>query len=183
MPYATAVTTGFKSIDIILSSVNKRNGLEHLCEQYGIRAEEVLSFGDNINDLEQVPKDVVYNKIVSVIDATYLDQQIAKLPDRLKVDYEMFKSRDIILELMPKGVHKAVGLELLTKHLGLDSSQVMAMGDEANDLSMLEWAGLGVAMANGIPEAKAIAKATTICNNDESGVAEAVGKYILSEEN
>ncbi|MCC9760739.1 HAD-IIB family hydrolase, partial [Streptococcus agalactiae] len=121
--------------------------------------------------------------IVSVIDATYLDQQIAKLPDRLKVDYEMFKSRDIILELMPKGVHKAVGLELLTKHLGLDSSQVMAMGDEANDLSMLEWAGLGVAMANGIPEAKAIAKATTICNNDESGVAEAIGKYILSEEN
>ncbi|HGD1690511.1 TPA: Cof-type HAD-IIB family hydrolase [Streptococcus agalactiae] len=136
-----------------------------------------------VDDLEQVPKDVVYNKIVSVIDATYLDQQIAKLPDRLKVDYEMFKSRDIILELMPKGVHKAVGLELLTKHLGLDSSQVMAMGDEANDLSMLEWAGLGVAMANGIPEAKAIAKATTICNNDESGVAEAIGKYILSEEN
>ncbi|HGI4028961.1 TPA: Cof-type HAD-IIB family hydrolase [Streptococcus agalactiae] len=136
-----------------------------------------------VDDLEQVPKDVVYNKIVSVIDATYLDQQIAKLPDRLKVDYEMFKSRDIILELMPKGVHKAVGLELLTKHLGLDSSQVMAMGDEANDLSMLEWAGLGVAMANGIPEAKATAKATTICNNDESGVAEAVGKYILSEEN
>lgn len=54
IPYATAVTTGFKSIDIILSSVNKRNGLEHLCEQYGIRAEEVLSFGDNINDLEML---------------------------------------------------------------------------------------------------------------------------------
>ena len=37
----------------------------------------------------------------------------------------------------------------------------MAMGDEENDLSMLEWAGLGVAMANGVPQVKAVAKAVT----------------------
>ena len=43
---------------------------------------------------------------------------------------------------MPKGVHKAVGLNLLTKHLAINQSEVMAMGDEENDLSMLEWAGL-----------------------------------------
>lgn len=174
--YQVGLPTDILSEGMVYSIANKGHH-----SQYHL-ATPLLEFIE-VDDLEQVPKDVVYNKIVSVIDATYLDQQIAKLPDRLKVDYEMFKSRDIILELMPKGVHKAVGLELLTKHLGLDSSQVMAMGDEANDLSMLEWAGLGVAMANGIPEAKAIAKATTICNNDESGVAEAVGKYILSEEN
>ncbi|HFQ5481399.1 TPA: Cof-type HAD-IIB family hydrolase [Streptococcus agalactiae] len=174
--YQVGLPTDILSEGTVYSIANKGHH-----SQYHL-ANPLLEFIE-VDDLEQVPKDVVYNKIVSVIDATYLDQQIAKLPDRLKVDYEMFKSRDIILELMPKGVHKAVGLELLTKHLGLDSSQVMAMGDEANDLSMLEWAGLGVAMANGIPEAKAIAKATTICNNDESGVAEAIGKYILSEEN
>ena len=41
---------------------------------------------------------------------------------------------------MPKGVHKAVGLRLLTDYLALDKGQVMAMGDEENDLTMLEWA-------------------------------------------
>ena len=55
----------------------------------------------------------------------------------------------------------------------------MAMGDEENDLSMLEWAGLGVAMANGVPQAKAVAKAVTTKTNEESGVAEAIHKYIL----
>ena len=53
------------------------------------------------------------------------------------------------------------------------------MGDEENDLSMLKWAGLGVAMANGVAIAKEIADAVTSRTNDESGVAEAVKKYIL----
>ena len=80
---------------------------------------------------------------------------------------------------MPKGVHKAAGLNQLVKHLGLSSENVMAMGDEENDLSMLKWAGLGVAMANGVAIAKEIADAVTSRTNDESGVAEAVKKYIL----
>ena len=81
--------------------------------------------------------------------------------------------------MMPKGVHKAAGLNQLVKHLGLSSENVMAMGDEENDLSMLKWAGLGVAMANGVTVAKETADAVTSRTNDESGVAEAVKKYIL----
>ena len=96
-----------------------------------------------------------------------MDAQIQKLPDHLYQAFEIFKSREIILEVMPKGVHKAAGLRLLTDYLALDRSQVMAMGDEENDLSMLEWAGLGVAMA------------VTTKTNEESGVAEAIHKYIL----
>ena len=53
---------------------------------------------------------------------------------------------NILLEWSPKNVHKATGLSKLIEHLGIDRSQVMACGDEANDLSMIEWAGLGVAM-------------------------------------
>lgn len=54
IPFATAVTTGFKSIDIILNHVDKSTGLAHLCEKYDIKAEEVLAFGDNLNDLEML---------------------------------------------------------------------------------------------------------------------------------
>ena len=81
--------------------------------------------------------------------------------------------------MMPKGVHKAAGLNQLVEHLGLSSKNVMAMGDEENDLSMLKWAGLGVAMANGVAIAKETADVVTSRTNEESGVAEAVEKYIL----
>ena len=82
---------------------------------------------------------------------------------------------------MPKGVHKAVGLQLLCDYLGLDASQVMAVGDEENDLTMLKWAGLGVAMANGVPLVKETAKVVTSRTNENSGVAEAVDRYILQK--
>ena len=55
----------------------------------------------------------------------------------------------MLLEWCPKNVHKATGLAALAAILGLKADQVMACGDEANDLSMIQWAGLGVAMGNG----------------------------------
>lgn len=134
-----------------------------------------------LESLSDLPKDIPYNKVVVVFEATFLDQQIAKIPQKLYQQFELFKSRDIILEIMPKGIHKAVGLNLLVQHLGLTREEVMAMGDEENDLTMLEWAGLGIAMANGTNQVKEIADAVTTKTNDESGVAEAVHRYILKE--
>ena len=55
----------------------------------------------------------------------------------------------------------------------------MACGDEANDLSMIEWAGLGVAMQNAVPEVKAVANVVTPMTNDEEAVAWAIEEYIL----
>lgn len=132
-----------------------------------------------IDSLDDIPVGSVYNKVVIVFEADYLDAQIPNIPAQLYEQFEIFKSRDIILEIMPKDVHKAAGLDLLIKHLGIEQSQVMAMGDEENDLTMLEWAGWGVAMANGVDVVKKVAKAVTTKTNEESGVAEAVHKYIL----
>lgn len=52
--YARAVTTGFDSIDIVLSEVNKAFGLSHLCDSLGIKKEDVIAFGDNLNDYEMM---------------------------------------------------------------------------------------------------------------------------------
>ena len=136
------------------------------------QANPTLTFID-VESIDDIPENIVYNKVVTVCEEAFLDAQIQ--------DFEVFKSREIILEVMPKGVHKAVGLRLLTDYLALDRSQVMAMGDEENDLTMLEWAGLGVAMANAVPKVKAVAKAVTTKTNEESGVAEAIHKYILEK--
>lgn len=133
-----------------------------------------------LHSFDDLPRDVFYHKIVSVTNPILLDQQILKLPKTLYDDFEIFKSRDIILEVMPKGVHKAFGLEKLVQHLNLTFDNVMAVGDEENDLSMIKWAGLGVAMANGVPAIKKVADVVTSRTNEESGVAEAVEKYILN---
>jgi len=54
LDYITAVTTGFDSIDIILSYVNKGFGIDHLCQELGIDASEVVAFGDNLNDFQML---------------------------------------------------------------------------------------------------------------------------------
>lgn len=54
LPYATAVTTGFDSIDIILKEVNKGFGMDHLCLALGIEPSETIAFGDNFNDYQML---------------------------------------------------------------------------------------------------------------------------------
>lgn len=80
------------------------------------------------------------------------------------------------LEFMPAGTSKGSGLQALAAHYGLASEQVMALGDHLNDLSMLTWAGLGVAMANAVPEVLAAADAVTD-SHDQDGVGKAIQKY------
>lgn len=82
------------------------------------------------------------------------------------------------LELMPAGASKGAAVAALARELGLDASQVMAIGDYDNDESMLTWAGLGVAMGNASPRAKKAADRQTL-RNDQDGVAWAVRRYAL----
>ena len=131
---------------------------------------------------EEMPEDFVYNKAVSAVAADFLDGQIPKIPAELHERFEIFKSRDILLEWSPKGVHKANGLAKLIGHLGIDQSEVMACGDEGNDLSMIEWAGLGVAMANATDEIKSAANLVLPKNNDEDGIAWVIEHYVLNED-
>src|SRR5574341_1113301 len=134
-----------------------------------------------MGDFDTIPKDIILNKAVSAIDADFLDQQIKKIPASLKSKYEIFKSRDILLEIMPKGVVKSFGLEQLIAILGIEQASVMAMGDEENDITMLSWAGLGIAMKNATAEVNAIADVTAPLTNDEHGVAWAIKTYILED--
>lgn len=145
-------------------------------------ANPLLTFVE-VKTFDDIPQDIIYNKVVSVCDAAFLDQQMTYLPESFYEQYEVFKSRDILLEIMPKNVHKAAGLNLLCQHLGLTSKNVMAVGDEENDVAMLSWAGLGVAMANGSTVAKSVADVVTKATNEEDGVAEAIYRYVLEEEN
>lgn len=130
---------------------------------------------------EDLSSQITYNKCVTAFAQEPLDVAIPHISPELFDQYEIFKSREMLLEWSPKNVHKATGLEKLIAHLGIDKSQVMACGDEANDLSMIAWAGLGVAMQNAVSEVKEVAEVVTPMTNDEDAVAWAIRKYVLKE--
>ena len=80
-----------------------------------------------------------------------------------------------VLEMTAKGVHKASGLAYLAERLNLKRENIIAFGDEHNDVEMLSWAGWGVAMANGSAEAKLAANDQTTLSN----VADGLAAYLL----
>lgn len=81
------------------------------------------------------------------------------------------------LDLAPEGVSKASGLEFLCTKLGVDRSEVLAVGDGNNDLEMIQWAGRGVAMGQAPDDVKAAAD-EVVGTIDEDGLAAELTKYV-----
>ncbi len=67
------------------------------------------------------------------------------------------QSSPYVVEIMPPGIDKSYGLRMVCEHLGIDREEVVAFGDNKNDISMIGWAGLGVAVANAVDELKDVA--------------------------
>ncbi len=111
-----------------------------------------------------------------VCDNVPLELVRAALRDMPGID--LTQSSACNVEVMPCGVDKGVGVRALADSLGVPMAQVMALGDEGNDLPMLRVAGYGVAMANGSAEAKAAARFITD-TNDNCGFAKAIEQYAL----
>lgn len=82
------------------------------------------------------------------------------------------------VEIMNRGVSKGRALLELCNLLSIDRSEVVAIGDNENDISMLKIAGFSIAMGNGEEKVKKIANVVTK-TNDESGVGEAIEKFVL----
>lgn len=99
--------------------------------------------------------------------------------DHLKDRMGVFRSEPYFLELVPKGIDKARSLSVLLKEINMKKEEMIAVGDGFNDLSMIQYAGLGVAMANAQPVVRENADYITL-SNDEDGVAAVVEKFILA---
>ena len=92
-------------------------------------------------------------------------------------DYLITHALDCNLEINSPKAGKGNALQALASHLGLSMDQVMVFGDGNNDISMLKAAGCGVAMANAMPEVKAVADRVTL-SCDEEGVAAAIEELL-----
>lgn len=83
-----------------------------------------------------------------------------------------------LLQVIDRGVDKAAALQRVAEHYNIPASRVMAIGDAPNDVGMLKWAGLGVAMGNAWDVTRKAAD-VVVPTNDEDGVAYALKRYIL----
>ncbi|SCJ05906.1 Phosphatase YidA [uncultured Clostridium sp.] len=98
----------------------------------------------------------------------------------LNPNLEIVSSWDDNFEIMKKGSSKGEAVEQLTKYLNLNRDEVMCIGDSENDLSMIEFAGIGVAMGNAIDKVKDAAQYITD-DNTNSGVSKAIKKFVLNK--
>lgn len=95
-------------------------------------------------------------------------------------EVSVFRSKPFFLEFTALNVTKGTSLHQLTQKLGIKAEEVIAIGDSYNDITMIEFAGLGVAMGNAPDAIKEIANHVTETNNND-GVAKVVEDFILSK--
>jgi release factor glutamine methyltransferase len=103
----------------------------------------------------------------------------AELRQRFDGRMSVVRSHEVIIEGNPLGATKVDALRRLAAHLGIPQAEVMAVGDQDNDAAMIAWAGVGVAMGNGSPAAKAAAD-WIAPPFEEDGAAVAIERFVLN---
>lgn len=102
---------------------------------------------------------------------------VAALADHVGVQGDLtFSTNNGLVEVVPRGISKATGIDELARPAGITHADVLTFGDMPNDVPMLRWAGHGVAMANAHPDATAAADEVTTRNSDD-GVARVLERW------
>jgi hypothetical protein len=102
-----------------------------------------------------------------------------ELRERFGERLAVVRSHDLFVEVHSLEASKGHGLRFLAQHYGIPQVETLAVGDSGNDASMIEWAGLGVAMANALPEVFAVADEVAPAVT-EDGLAYVIERHILS---
>lgn len=118
-------------------------------------------------------------KFLMLDDGDFLALAEPRVKAALGKNFGVYRSEPYFLEIMPKGIDKAQSLERLLDGVGLTRQQMIACGDGYNDLSMIKYAGLGVAMENAVLPVRNAADYITASNNHD-GIAQVVEKFMLS---
>jgi len=129
-------------------------------------------------DLPTAQRATPPTKLLFIADEPSVGRELAHLKAHFAARLAITRSHEHFGELMAPGVGKGVALARLAGHLGIARERVIAIGDQENDLSMIAWAGLGLAMGNAIPAVRNLANAT-LPTLAEDGVATALQRYVL----
>lgn len=115
------------------------------------------------------------NKILISAEPEYLASIADEIKEPFGDNLSIYFSTPFYLEVMARNIDKALALDKIVNHLGIKREEVIAFGDGQNDIPMIKYAGLGVAMANAVEDLKAAANEVTL-SNDEDGIAYTLSK-------
>lgn len=118
-------------------------------------------------------------KFILTDDGDYLALVEPKVKAAMGKNYSVYRSDPYYLEILPKGIDKAKSLGRFLEATGYKQEELIACGDGYNDLSMIKFAGLGVAMENAVLPVRQAADYITLSNNDD-GIAHVVEKFMIS---
>ncbi len=145
--------------------------------------------GAQVNDIALRLRDQLEFEMPPMVDINEMRrheayQLIAIMPPELdsQVSGLMPHSRlprwtPIFTDIVADGNSKAQGMEAICRHFGIRQEETIAFGDGGNDIEMLQWAGIGIAMGNAVPEVQAAADMVTTSVDDE-GIEQAINKII-----
>lgn len=133
----------------------------------------ILHEVDGLLEVCGTPQD----KLLCAGEPEYLQESCRAMSEPFDGSLSSMFTADFYYEFMAPGIDKGRALAGALPKLGIDASEVVAFGDGQNDVSMIEWAGVGVAMANAVDEAKAASNMVTASNNDD-GIALALEKIL-----
>lgn len=146
---------------------------------YTIYESYLVSMLIRYRSTDEMPQDLTISKAMFVDDEDKITAAWQAMPQAFKDKFYVVQSMPFFIEVMNKQASKGNALSELADQLGFTADDIMTLGDQGNDLTMIEYAGLGVAMGNAIDEVKAAANAVTL-TNAEDGVAAAIRKYALA---
>ena len=150
----------------------------------GIASNEYTEKESFINKMEivQVPDFVSrltfpVNKLLIAGEPSILEELMPHLQQKFHKLLNIYRSEPFFLEIMPQNIDKAYSLQKLLNSIGLTADSMICCGDGFNDISMIEYAGLGVAMENAQPIVKETADFITK-SNDEDGILHVINTFL-----
>lgn len=133
----------------------------------------------HIRTLSELDSSVLYSKFIMKDAVPLIDELAEAIPEDFFERFTVIRSMDDSIEVLHKDASKGRTLKELAEHLEIPQERVMAIGDSGNDIDMIAYAGLGVAMGNAVPEVLEVADVVTTSNN-ENGVANALNRYFFN---
>lgn len=158
--------------DYVVSGTGMDEYIELETRINGMPVREVADFVDFV--------DFDVNKCLMTAPAGKAEVYVKLLQEKFADTLSIYRSEPFFIEIMPKNVDKATSLDRMLETVGLKKEDAICCGDGYNDITMIAYAGVGVAMANAREEVKAVADYVT-ASNDEDGLVDVIDKFILKE--